>query len=84
MLYLRYKINASHDKFGRARLSWRFKAIVPLESVEERGQGYRYAITFNEGLSRRKIWPGSKNFTNFNPSFEAGYTEGKKAATFVL
>jgi len=56
---------------------WRFNAIVPLESAEERGQGYRCAITFNEDPNRRKIWPGSKNFPNFNPSFETGYAEEK-------
>jgi len=51
---------------------------------KERGQDYRCAITFNENPSRRKIWPGSKNFPNFNPSFETGDAEKKKAATFVL
>lgn len=77
------KINVGYNKLSRARLSRRFNAIVPLESAEERGQGYRCAITFNEDPSRRKIWPGSKNFLNFNPSFESGYAEEKKA-TFVL
>lgn len=48
------------------------------EGVPARKRYCKHVITFNEGPGRGKIWPGSKNFSNFNPSFVAGATAGEE------
>ena len=60
------------------RLLDRCEKFILRNLRESRGTGRvqqrycKHVITFNEGPGRRKIWPGSKNFSNFNPSFVAG------------
>lgn len=46
------------------------KSVGRVAGVADEDTG-RNVITFNEGPGRGKIWPGSKNFSNFNPSFAA-------------